>query len=329
MFDLILTDDPVNWPWSAYVNLPLLPISLILSRFTSSSSLVIPLLLVWPPAAPVGEPARRLFEFWSKPENARRLAQLPFLSSPTLGIWPPPPILFGLVGVPIIRAFYNRCYAWLYQKVLGVSMPKPRRVPRGGLRFNEGPFVIRIRANVDDGARERGEADGQQQPQPAAQEGADGAEADPNVAAVEAAEQLIEINASSLGRRVGGALIIPAISHMMGTILFRLSRHSSILRAFLGIKEPQQSWVSTLLGRGPGGGANSISGDAFANRYPQPAWGRLVASPYSADNAKAWNELSRFQQTKVGLRLMINAIVGGSRTWADADPVWYVILVVI
>lgn len=29
---MLLTDDPSNWPWTAYINLPLLPISLFLLR---------------------------------------------------------------------------------------------------------------------------------------------------------------------------------------------------------------------------------------------------------------------------------------------------------
>jgi len=336
MFNLILTDDPVNWPWSAYINLPLLPISLILSRFSSSSSsFVIPLLLVWPPAAPVGEPARKLYEFWSKPENAKQLARLPFLSpfGQEPKFWPPPPVLFGLFGVPIVKSLYKGCYAWLYKKMLGVPMPKPRQMPRGGMMFNEGPFVIRIRAGVDGQAGEGAQNDGEgqqepPQPQPAVENGLDLGEANPNVAAVEAAEELIEINASSLGRRVGGALMIPAISSMMGTLLFRLSKHSSLLRAFLGVQfqQPQQpTWVSALLGGGPhttrGGGASDD--DAFVNRYPLPPWGRLIASPYASDGRKAWNELSRFQQTKIGLKLMMNSLLGGSRTWAESDPVWW------
>ncbi|KAF8797543.1 hypothetical protein BYT27DRAFT_6932767 [Phlegmacium glaucopus] len=234
MFDMILTNDPSNWPWSAYINLPLLPISLVSSRF-QASSLLIPLLLIWPPASsgPVGEQGRRLFEYWSKPENAARLSQMKF--NPTHS-WPPPPLILGVIGLPVIRVFYHRFYARLYLKCMGTPLPPPRRVRT--MNFNEGPFVIRIRA---DGQEQNPNVELQQQQQQPPQAAAAGEDPDPNAAAAEAAEQLIEINAASLGRRIGGALIIPAISSFMGNLLFRLSKHSSILRSFLGIR-PQRGW---------------------------------------------------------------------------------------
>ncbi|KAF8154187.1 hypothetical protein B0H34DRAFT_661343 [Crassisporium funariophilum] len=288
MFNTLLTDDPTNWPWSAYINLPLLPISLILSRFqTSSNQMIIPLLLVWPPSSPVGDRGRRLFDFWSKPENAIRLTQMSLLPTHT---WPPPPLLFGLFGLPILRIFYRRLYAHVYFKLMGTPMPIPRPLRRG-LVFNEGPFVIRIRAEVDgvnDQARQ------QQQAAPVAND-RDPANPDPNAAAVEAAEQLIDINAASLGRRIAGALVVPAISSFMGTLLFRLSRRSDLLRSFLGIRA-------------------RVSGS-----YPLPPMGRFSMS----HSDKRWSELSLFQQSKTGMELFMNAIWGGSRTFVDSDPVWW------
>ncbi|KAF8968808.1 hypothetical protein BDZ97DRAFT_1902822 [Flammula alnicola] len=299
MFNLILTEDPVNWPWSAYINLPLLPLSLILTRFRESpSSMVIPLLLVWPPSTPVGDKSQRMLEYWSKPQNARRLAKMAW---PTTHYWPPPPMVFGLIVFPFIRALYQKCFGHLYFKLLGTPMPTPRRLPRGGLRFDEGPFVIRIRANMGldqpegQGGQDQEQQQQQQQPAEPGAAAEEPANPDPNAAAVEAAERLIEVDTASLGRRVGGALIIPAISSMMGTALFELSKHSSVLRSFLGIRE-------------------RVSGS-----YPLPPWGRYTLT--SSD--KAWNQLSPFQQVKVGVRLILTAFWGGTRTWVDSDPVWW------
>ncbi|KDR78314.1 hypothetical protein GALMADRAFT_245429 [Galerina marginata CBS 339.88] len=303
LFDVIFTDDPVNWPWSAYINLPLLPIGLILSRFqTSSGSMVIPLLLTWPPSLPAGAHNGGLYEYWMKPENASRLSRMSVL--PTQ-YWPPPPVLFGLIGLPIVRAIYRKCYAHLYFKLLGTPLPAPRRVPRGGLQFNEGPFVIRIRANMDDGDQQNDQQqqDQQDQQQPIegdipAGEGEDpAANPNPNAAAVEAAEALIEINASSLGRRIGGALVIPAISSMMGNFLFRLSRHSGLLRSVLGVQGHK-------IGR---------------YNYTLPPWSRFTMTTTD----KPWSQLSLYQQAKVGFRLFMTAFLGGSRTWVDSDPVWW------
>ncbi|KAH9476883.1 putative RING finger protein C32F12.07c [Psilocybe cubensis] len=325
LFDLILTDDPTNWPWSAYINLPLLPISLILSRFqTNSTSLVIPLLLFWPPTSPVtGERSRRLQEYWSNPQNSSLITS-GFNSGGLLGTkhhWPPPPILFGLVGLPFVRAMYQNCYAWAYSKLLGTHLPAPRRPPRGGLRFNEGPFVIRIRANLDgveggngdDGQGEGGGEDGQ--PPPVAAPGAADQNAgvvepnpDPNAAAVEAAEQLIEINASSLGRRIGGALIIPVIANSMGQLLLSLSKHSKVLRLLLGIRQHQKQAGSSGM-------------------FGLPPWERVVSSWVRGGNKdgsdKPWAQLNMFQQARLSVRLFMALLTSSSTSWVDNDPVWW------
>ncbi|PPQ65024.1 hypothetical protein CVT24_008172, partial [Panaeolus cyanescens] len=361
MFDLILTEDPINWPWSAYINLPLLPISLVLSRFQSSStSFIIPLLLIWPATTPHSEreKAKSLIQYWSKPENASRLAasitsSLSLSSSttpspPASGVlsgvrmssqwWPPPPILFGLFAVPLVRSFYRVWFGRLYKKVMGVPMPAPRRTRRGGLRFDEGPLVIRIRANVEDGqggAQNDDEAEGNA-------EGADngdirevgnqnaGANAnqddpnalqnqDPDAAAVAAAEQLIEINASSLGRRVGGALAIPLIASLMGKALYKLSMahpKMGFLRAFLGIRPG---------GRKPGLAAALAEGGLEPGQWP---WNlndlRAVAGLSPSGNERGpWSHLNPFQQTRLAARIIMAAFMGGTRTWVDADPVWW------
>lgn len=299
MFDTILTNDPSNWPWSAYINLPLLPISLAFSRF-QASSLLIPLLLIWPPASsgPVGEQGRRLFEYWSKPENASRLSQMKFIPTHS---WPPPPLILGIIGLPVIRVFYHRFYAHLYLKCMGTPLPPPRRIR--GMDFNEGgPFVIRIRAD----GQEQGpgvELQQQQQQQQQPQAGAAGEDQDPNAAAAEAAEQLIEINAASLGRRIGGALMIPAISSFMGNLLFRLSKHSGILRSFLGIRPQRVSWAD----------------------YTLPPWGLHSRLGLIAMD-KGWDDLNPYQKAKMGVQLFFNAFSSGSRTFVDSDPVWCVFL---
>ena len=293
MFNTILTNDPSNWPWSAYINLPLLPISLISSRF-QASSLLIPLLLIWPPASsgPVGEQGRRLFEYWSKPENANRLTQIQFMQTHS---WPPPPLILGLFGLPVIRVFYHKFYAHLYLKCMGTPLPPPRGVR--GMDFNEGPFMIRIRANRQEQNQNVEVQQQRQQQQPQAA----GEDPDPNAAAAEAAEQLIQINAASLGRRIGGALIIPAISSFMGNLLFRLSKHSTILQSFLGIRPHKTSWADYML-------------------PPRNLHSRLGVIPVD----KGWEDLNPYQKTKMGFKFFINAFSTGSRSFVDSDPVWCV-----
>jgi len=240
-----------------------------------------------------------------------------------------------------VRALYRKAYAWAYWKVLKASQPVRNDAQRNGMRFNEGPLVIRILANVDvgdggvqaqAGQAQAGQGEAGDNAAGAAVAGAEDAEGDPDVAAAQAAEQLIEINATSLGRKVGGALLIPAISSMMGSILLRLSKRSYLLRMFLGIRQErgrnERSWVSSLLvGNHSGPGSdNSVSGRALSTSpYPEPplSWNRLLLSPYSPfDDVKPWNSMPKVQQLKTGLQLVVNAFLGGSRMWVESDPVW-------
>jgi hypothetical protein len=199
--------------------------------------------------------------------------------------------------VPLVKVLYNKWYSYLYWRVLGTQLPQPRRMPREGLRFNEGPFMIRIRANLELGGEAQQQQqvgqqqDGQNQGAPIAPDAGD-ANADPNVLA-------IEVDTASLGRRVGGALITPAISSLMGKLLYHVSAHSGMLRTFLGIRPSR------------------VSGSP-----PLPPWGRLAAL---ASGETKWKELSPLMQAKVGFKLVLSAFLGGSKMWLDSDPVWCVV----
>ena len=291
MFNTILTNNPSNWPWPAYISLPLLPISLITSRF-QESSLLIPLLL-WPLAngGPVGEQARRLFEYWSKPENIDRLSQMNFIPAHS---WPPPPLIFGIIIFPMMRVFYHKFYAHLYLKSMGTPLPPPRRVSR----MNFGFFAIQVR--IVNGQEQNLNDEGQQQRLDQQQEQGQAAADDEDPDPAEVAEQL---TAASLERRIGGALIIPSVSSFMGNLLFRLSNHSGILRSFLGIRPKIISRTNYML----------------------PPWGSLYSRLGVLSVDKGWKDLDPYQRVKIGFQLMINTFTSGSWTLVDSDPVWCVL----
>ena len=394
MYDLLLTDDPANWPWPAYINLPLIPISLVLSRAqqTSAVPVIIPILLVWPATSPAGLREKTLREYWTVPENARRLAlsTLPFSKQ----LWPPSPAAFGMFIMPFVRVVYRMIYSRLAFWVLGakaVSLSTTRRrrpngapvednvnvaidneddhgvdpVPNNGaeraaenagqqrqqqeqgdmrhaLFWRWGGFVVRVGGNVrvmahqrqppplqnpqDNQNVEAGNGQGQQRADVAErQEGAGAVEGpqndnnannaaeeaivqngrnaraipDPAAAVVEAAEQQIEVNTTSLGRQIGGALLIPAIASCMGTLLFRLSRRSEFLRKFLGIRP----WVlSQQKGR----------------------WGKLLPPPLGKWSYSAgWEKMSAWECITLAAKLGLSGVFGGTRTWAASDPVWW------
>ena len=395
MFDILLTDDPATWPWSAYFNLPFIPISLIVSRAQRAASIpfIIPVLLIWPPALPVGLREQLLREYWTDPENARQLA---LSAHPSKRVWPPSPVAFGMVLVPLVRAVYRMLYSRLALWVLGAKaaslLPGGRRRPngapiRGGQVENnvnvaiggnddhdvppaeddgaaEGPVqnadqqqqvqhrffnrvlwrwnglavgIRGVRVVRDQGGDNQngGAGNGQQQQRVAVEnDDANAAnnegvvlrnglnqnqnvvldpEADDRAAAViEAAEQQIELNTTSLGRQFGGALLIPAISSWMGSLLFRLSRHSDLLRRLLGISSwafshPNESglWYKKGMESFPGG----------LLLFPPPPHG-----PWSYGG---WDGLSTWQKYVLTLKLGVNTFWGGTRTWAESDPVWW------
>ena len=387
MYDVLLTDDPANWPWPAYINLPLIPISLVLSRAqqTSTVPVIIPILLVWPPTSPAGLREKTLREYWTIPENARRLtlSTLPFSKQ----LWPPSPAAFGIFIMPLARIVYRMLYSRLAFWVLrakAVSLsPARRRRPNGALvedhvnvaidneddhdvdpvqnngaegaaenagqqRQQEpggmrhalfwrwGGFVVRVGGNVrvmahqrqpqplqnpqdqradvagavegpmndnDDNANNAAEEaivqNGRRNQNAVPDPGVNAGEGHPAAAVVEAAEQQIEVNTTSLGRQIGGALLIPAIASCMGSLLFRLSRRSEFLRKFLGIK----SW-------------------AFSQQSGR--WGKLLPPPLGQwSYGAAWEKLSAWECITLAAKLGLSGVLGGTRTWAASDPVWW------
>jgi len=156
--------------------------------------------------------------------------------------------------------------------------------------------MIRIRANVQDANGNEQNVDllegndgGAAQPDNA-NNNANEVPQDRNAANLAAAERSLEINAMSLGRRIGGALLIPYISNLMGSLLFQLSRHSHLLRELLGIKPHRR-----LL--------NGLPPSMYA---------------YPIVNGSGMTE--RLGQM---VKVIFGSLWGGSRTWGEFDPVWW------
>jgi hypothetical protein len=308
MYDLLLTDDPSNWPWHAFINLPLIPLSLILSRTPLASNIlpVVPILLAWPTSTPVGSRDRILLDYHRPPSssfsNTNSTTTDLSIKAPFTA-WPPAPTLFGLFLFPVARILYRRFFAQFSHWVLNTKPTPQAHIRRFVWALNEGgPFRIRIGANVEpEELAQPAPANGQQplppqqQPQPGAQPAGENPNpADPPDAAV-VAEHTIRVSGSSLGRLVGGALIIPEIANTMGSLLFRISKHSLLLRRILAIKPPL-----------------NLKG-ALLQTHPFP--------PYAMD-PKYWNGMSFFRRVGVMFRLVLGAAWGGTKTWMECDPVW-------
>ena len=258
MYDLLLSDDPARWPWHSFINLPLIPLSLILSRTPVTKHVlpIVPILLTWSSASPV-QP------------HTLKLSLYPKTSSH----WPPSPILVGIVIVPLARALYRRFFSQLSHWVLDSSPAPALRVRPFEWALNEGvgAFGLRIDANVVRDA-----------PAPGANQAAAG---QPPVAdAGAAAERTIRISGASLGRLIGGALIIPSVSSFMGRLLLRATKHSLLLRRVLAVR-PSIPPSLTL--------SSALDNDE---------WARL-----SIANS---------------VRKIFGLVWSGSVFWTESDPVW-------
>ncbi|KAI0712751.1 hypothetical protein C8T65DRAFT_807179 [Cerioporus squamosus] len=286
MYNLLLTDEPNNWPWHAFIHLPIIPFSLILSRTRLFDSFpLVPLFLTWsssPPVRTSSSPTAPPSSWWrSNTSTWPRGTSSPFTSPIS---WPPTPLM-AMVFLPFIRIAYRRLYNTLTKYVMG-TLPEsgaggPIRRVIWALNDDDAaaPLRVRIGANIQAGNAQGAEDGAQGQPQ--------GNGADENDAAV--AERTLRVTTSSLGRFIGGALLIPTISARMGSLLFRLSKHSSWLRAFLAIRDHPAP--------------------------PAPAI-RLYDGPTGSN-------LGLLKQVGTGMVAGLHIMAGGTPTWNSADPVWW------
>lgn len=194
-----------------------------------------------------------------------------------------------------------------------------QRVLMGAVAEDE-PFLrIRVNAHVDeeDGPAPPGALPGANR-DPRQGNNGNGANAgDPDndgagdVAA--AAENTIRVSGTSLGRLIGGALIIPRISSLMGSLLFRLSRRSALLRKFLAVRPPLRA-VGRVgpLGLTTGGGALLGSG-----------LGGLLG-PRAVFGGKTLGEMGLLKKLGVAGMLGLSVAWRGTYAWAECDPVWCV-----
>lgn len=286
-FDLVLTDDPSNWPWHAFINLPLVPMSLIISRTNVLDGFpLVPLFLAWTTSPPVQTTENLMTARWRRASiTGSDRPWGPILS------WPPSPLMVSLL-FPTIMKFYRSYFGKLRQRVMGQEPTTDAAVRRYVWALNDDrnvqlqvdvnaiPDLEQVRERRRQNANQQGEGNGEQN-----EENQDDPPQDPAAAA----ERTIRVTTASLGRFVGGALLIPKISNWMGAILFRLSKYSFVLRHFLAIRPPRMG--------------------------PPEVFGRWF-------DAQPWSRMTAAKQLGVGMHMALSVMCGGTKTFAECDPVW-------
>ncbi|KIK96311.1 hypothetical protein PAXRUDRAFT_826109 [Paxillus rubicundulus Ve08.2h10] len=345
MFELLLTDDPSNWPWHSFINLPLIPLALIISRLPlrSSVSPLVPLLLAWPTSRPVaGKSFDRIVlspgpstaaassgiinQIQARGQGSNDLFSL-------LPRWPPPPLILGLFIFPIVREAYKRLLSqvskWVLDSTPGAAVSDGedghaqaqgqgrredmQRALMGAIGDDE-PFLrIRVNAQIDEEAGPAagdagGGGAGGLANQAQRQGNNDNADALGDAGA--AAENTIRVSGTSLGRLIGGALIIPRISSLMGSLLFHLSKRSALLRKFLAIRAPLRG--GAVRHGGPGLGPGLGLGIGIGGLLPQAIFG-----------GKTWAEMGLLKKLGVAGIMGLSVAWRGTYAWAECDPVWW------
>ncbi|KAI0764101.1 hypothetical protein BC629DRAFT_1541883 [Irpex lacteus] len=244
MYDTLLSDDISRWPWHAFANLPLIPISLLFARTRNTTLPLISIGLSLP-------------------------AHLDMAPSPAM----------VTVMLPLVIRTYKAMIKRLERWAMGCHTAE-RRIGRIELALAEaGPWNIRIAADI--------EREGDHAVQ-AAEAPANGDQAeDVGIPAVRdpaaAAAETVRITGSSLGRY---------IANFMGSFLFQLSLRSPALRTFLAIKQLPPVPHRSL-----------------------PFWSMM--NFYHGHSTGTWHQLG------LGLRITFNVLLAGTKTWNDADPVWW------
>ncbi|KAI0651227.1 hypothetical protein C8Q79DRAFT_996738 [Trametes meyenii] len=295
MYDLLLSDDISKWPWHAFIHLPIIPLSLILSRTRLFPTFpLVPLLLSWSTSPPVS-PSRSLSltDLFRAPSSASASASA-YPLVPALN-WPPTPLM-TLVLFPLVRSLYQHAYRRFGSWIIGSKPPIIGGFRRVVWALDEEVPVFRMRLGADIVMNRRndpalnGNADGNNgAPAPNANGEGEGDAGHPPRRADADDPLFVNVTLGTIGRFIGGALLLPSIANHMGALLFSLARHSPLLRAFLAIRE----------------------------RAPLPP-ARLELFGKPADSA-----LGFFQQAGRSATVAVNVLCGGTPTWNAHDPVWW------
>jgi hypothetical protein len=115
LFDVLLTENPTRWPWHAWINFPLVPLTLIASRTPLvlwTTSPLVPLLFSWPSTTPANA------------TTAAAATALRFTVPTRPQLWPPPPVLVCAL-FPSVRAIYTR----LRSRITNALVPPPPARP--------------------------------------------------------------------------------------------------------------------------------------------------------------------------------------------------------
>lgn len=313
MYDMLIGSDPEKWPGLAFLNFPLIPISLILgrtSRFRNSlpfSSLI----GWWPAVTPQDTTGPSVLSFFVDLKTMTR--HLPRIRGPAYASqvfadalqdaifsWPPSPAMLN-IGAMVVPKLYQRFLTYIKNCVLG-DVKDEAEVD------DEGPLLevnIQHDAEMEDG-----------RPQILGPENPGANNGVPVVNGVDEAVAggnedrnrglRLRMTAARMGMIFGGALLVPTIASMAGSILLRLTLpsypRSHYTLDFSGYSpyHPKRLLCSFLGVKPPGSAVRQSVTDLYSLR----------------------RNMGSFENIRVFLALSTRALIVGTPAWTSADPVW-------
>ena len=247
LYNVIVGDDPKDWSWAVYCNLPLIPFYLIASHVRTIDSTVFSTVTL-----------PMLFSLSFPSSLALAAAHEPFALPQFLMTYPPTPAICVLV-YPFLRLWYthlrDRLTHWVLQ-----TQPDDRNRQDGPARRQT--WVLEDNDNGGDahvlGADLRIDLDleGPARQPPNQEEGHDrpaNDDGNPNQDA-DPGHRRVRVTFSSLGRFITRVLVTPWIANYMGSLLELLSHRSMLLRRVLSLHEPytpSSGWMQNVA-RGSG-----------------------------------------------------------------------------
>ncbi|PWN35547.1 uncharacterized protein FA14DRAFT_145446 [Meira miltonrushii] len=305
-----------KWPWHYYLDIPIIPLALIVSRFSFFHYPLtnIPTMVLWPimmfhmpyltdyngyyTSLRRGMNRRR----W---DNASPRSNSPYFASPGR-TYPPSPGLTILL-VPWVRAAYIMLKYRVTKKVLA---PFSRRTTTNANGRNEsGRRQTRLIVIGEDAPVEGLDQDGTVN----VDENGNPQEIPPGAEAIETNDRTVYVSPQSLARLIIGALSGPVIANLMGKLLAKAASYSDFLRRFLGME--------TLLS--PRYGSRNPTRSTTSSATQSTPLGRLFSTgsifPKSSDESfSTHSTASVVHEVSDGMTWF-----RATGTFDDLDPVWF------
>lgn len=204
MYQILLSDDTLLWPWEAFIRLPWIPLNALIGSYLSIANVLwdpLPAFLIWPATTAAAHHRAppftgSLFSIDVRDAFARGAT----------AAWPPSPGFVHFLGIPAARFAYLFYRGRLVRRIAGI--PSQERTAAGSLR--------RL---VDDSDSED---EDEEEEEPADE-----------VAAVQR-----RVGRNGWLARAGNAFLTPFYANGMGWALGETARHVQWLKTALAIRPP-------------------------------------------------------------------------------------------